>query len=377
MEKYSKYDGVICFAGEDWWYHNHGHFDMKVMECLSKDKKILFVNSVGMRVPTIGKSSKILNKIIRKLKSIAKGAVKVSDNFFVYSPFYLPGKSSEKLSAFLLKIQIQWYAKQLGMSNPLIWVVTPTVSKTALELSKDVIYQRTDKNEELSDGDFEYIKQHVKLLQKSAMLTIYSSNELKNSEELSCKKALHISHGIADVFFDKRSYNLKNELNNDNAKKVLFVGAIDSHTFDIKLLLKAAAQHSDVNFYLVGDVSLDNDINLPSNVIFLGKKEQEEIPSYLNKADVLAMYWLQNDWIKYCSPIKFKEYLSAGKPIVSTQFSGCYEFESKAVYISNCHETFLVNLSLALNTNITDKQNMTVHTWSNKTNDIIKAINEI
>src|SRR5690606_29139771 len=30
------FDGVICFGGEDWWYHNRGHFDMQIMRELSK-----------------------------------------------------------------------------------------------------------------------------------------------------------------------------------------------------------------------------------------------------------------------------------------------------------------------------------------------------
>ena len=66
MEKYSEYDGVICFAGEDWWYHNHGHFDMKVMECLSKDKKILFVNWTYTK-KIIGLEKKVSDKILEKI----------------------------------------------------------------------------------------------------------------------------------------------------------------------------------------------------------------------------------------------------------------------------------------------------------------------
>jgi len=33
------------------------------------------------------------------------------------------------------------------------------------------------------------------------------------------------------------------------------------------------------------------------------------------------MPWQQNQWIQSCNPIKLKEYLALGKPIVSTPFS--------------------------------------------------------
>ena len=47
-------DGVICFGGEDWWYHNRGHFDMQMMRELSRRVPVLYVNSIGMRVPKVG-----------------------------------------------------------------------------------------------------------------------------------------------------------------------------------------------------------------------------------------------------------------------------------------------------------------------------------
>ncbi len=29
------FDGVICFGGEDWWYHNRGHYDIRMRRELS------------------------------------------------------------------------------------------------------------------------------------------------------------------------------------------------------------------------------------------------------------------------------------------------------------------------------------------------------
>jgi len=47
---------------------------------------------------------------------------------------------------------------------------------------------------------------------------------------------------------------------------------------------------------------------------------------------VCLIPWLQNEWISYCNPVKLKEYLALGKPVVSTPFqelrrcgSLCYE----------------------------------------------------
>ncbi|MGH2824975.1 MAG: hypothetical protein ACRDLY_18540, partial [Thermoleophilaceae bacterium] len=46
-----RFDGVICFGGVDWWYHNRGHYDLQMMRELSADRPVLYVNSIGMRMP--------------------------------------------------------------------------------------------------------------------------------------------------------------------------------------------------------------------------------------------------------------------------------------------------------------------------------------
>jgi hypothetical protein len=43
--------------------------------------------------------------------------------------------------------------------------------------------------------------------------------------------------------------------------------------------------------------------------------------------DVLLMPWKQNDWIEACNPIKLKEYLAVGRPIVSTPFAELRRYE--------------------------------------------------
>ena len=30
------FDGIICIGGEDWWYHNRGHFDFQIMRRLAE-----------------------------------------------------------------------------------------------------------------------------------------------------------------------------------------------------------------------------------------------------------------------------------------------------------------------------------------------------
>lgn len=47
------FDGIICIGGEDWWYHNRGHFDFQMMRRLGKHWPVLFVNSLAVRMPSL------------------------------------------------------------------------------------------------------------------------------------------------------------------------------------------------------------------------------------------------------------------------------------------------------------------------------------
>jgi glycosyltransferase involved in cell wall biosynthesis len=50
----------------------------------------------------------------------------------------------------------------------------------------------------------------------------------------------------------------------------------------------------------------------------LGQKAYEQIPHYGKCFDVAILPWKINKWTEAANPIKFKEYLALGKPVVST-----------------------------------------------------------
>src|SRR5262245_38026618 len=86
------FDGVICFGGADWWYHNRSHYDLQMMREASGRMPVLYVNSLGVRVPKMTEGSMFVKRMLRKLKSLTRGFVRVSERFGVLSPFVIPGR---------------------------------------------------------------------------------------------------------------------------------------------------------------------------------------------------------------------------------------------------------------------------------------------
>jgi polysaccharide pyruvyl transferase CsaB len=97
-----------------------------------------------------------------------------------------------------------------------------------------------------------------------------------------------------------------------------YYGAI-SDWFDVKMIDRAAAARPDWQFVLIGN-TFGADISQLSrrrNVHLLGEQPYAILPSYLHQFDVACIPFLRNPLTEATNPVKFYEYLSAGKPTVA------------------------------------------------------------
>src|SRR5215211_483632 len=84
-----KDQSIICFAGEDWWYH-HPHSKNHIMRRLARaGNRVMFVNSISMGLPSLA-SPDLAGKIKRKLGSYAKAVRRTEEGIIVVSPPVLP-----------------------------------------------------------------------------------------------------------------------------------------------------------------------------------------------------------------------------------------------------------------------------------------------
>lgn len=135
------------------------------------------------------------------------------------------------------------------------------------------------------------------------------------------------------------------------ASKIIgYYGAI-SHWFDfdmIEYLSKRFPQHQIV---LIGDlVAGEARLKRLANVQLLGRKPYTELPDYLKTFDVcLIPFDASIDLIKATNPVKFYEYLSAGKKIVATEIPELEPFRDRYAYLANDPKQFGDYVELCLN----------------------------
>jgi len=99
-----------------------------------------------------------------------------------------------------------------------------------------------------------------------------------------------------------------------------YFGVIDER-IDLDLLWESAKKLPEISFVMIGPLAKIEADDLPrlSNIHYLGIKSYNVLPAYLKAFDVAMMPFALNDATKYISPTKTLEYMSAGKPIISTR----------------------------------------------------------
>ncbi|MCH9764570.1 MAG: glycosyltransferase [Alphaproteobacteria bacterium] len=374
------FDGIICIGGEDWWYHNRGHFDFQIMRRLSRRWPVLFVNSLGVRMPSLTEGSQFAARMSRKMKSLMRGVVRVEKGFYVYSPLSVPGPVGATLSDWALAPQIKLAARRAGIRRPLLWVHCPAGADLIGKIENaGVVMQRTDRFEAFPEGDPERLSGQIKQIRDAADLVVYCNQHLADEERDLVRRQLVITHGVDAEAFIAAGY-VKSDGPTDVAHiarpRVGFVGGIDAHTFDPQLFLDVVQRVPEAEFVMVGACSLPEGWCPHDNVHFVGRRTYESIARYMAAMDVLIMPWNNSEWIKACNPIKLKEYLAVGRPVVTTDFPALAPWRD-VVRVAEGSETFAEQISAALREPYETEEleaRIQAETWSHKASDLADTL---
>jgi GT2 family glycosyltransferase len=331
----------VCFSGQDWWYHNRGHSDFQLMLRLARDRKVLLVNSLGMRFPVPGRTSMPLRRVARKLRSTAKvlrRPVPDLPDFAVLSPillpFYAPGPL-QRLSAGLVRLQVRAACRHLGIDEPAVMVTLPTAWPVVAPLRRTtLVFNRCDKHSAFADSDPDVVAAHEDALLRQADHVVYASRALLAEERaVAGPRGRFIDHGVdLDLFGPRDQTEEPPDLRAIPRPRIGYFGGLNAFQLDFDLLARLADEIEGAQLVLIGaaDTSI-RPLTRRANVWHLGPRPHEQIPAYGSGFDVAIMPWLHNDWIQHCNPIKLKEYLALGLPVVSTRFP---EIERYADWVS-------------------------------------------
>ena len=130
-----------------------------------------------------------------------------------------------------------------------------------------------------------------------------------------------------------------------------FYGVLDER-MDLELIAAVADARPDWTIVMVGPVVKISSDELPrrSNIQYPGGADYADLPARLAEWDVALMPFAINDSTRFISPTKTPEYLSAGKPVVSTPIRDVVRHygDLAAVGIADTAEAFVAACKTAL-----------------------------
>jgi len=348
---------IICFGGEDWWYH-HPHSKNHLMRRFARaSNKVIFVNSISMGLAPM-KSKELAPRIARKLKSYAKLARTTEEGITVVSPAIVPFFGNRALTIAnrrLLTAQITRLARRRGLSHPILWIAIPTAVEVIGRLNEQlVIYHVSDKydaNTMDHATDPAFIRSLHERAIGAADLIFYSSRKLL-AEAIEGLERSHLLEQAVD--FDHWSQichgdlNVAAEVKKIPHPRIGYFGAIEPWLIDQELIKLAARERPDWNWIFIGNKSRGLEIESLSNVHFLPPVPYQALPNYAAGFDVCVLPWnTEVPFTSYGSAIKVREYLASGKPVVISPLPE-YESMSEVLRIGRSHGQFLELVDEAL-----------------------------
>ena len=237
-----------------------------------------------------------------------------------------------------------------AIERPVLWYYTPLMFGFSAALAKEAACVVYDCMDELSNfkGASPRLKAAERELVASADVIFTGGYSLYEA-----KRAWHAnihpfpSSVDRDHFAAARDRVARDEPADQKTlprPRLGFYGVIDER-LDLELLAALADALPEVTLVMVGPVVKIDPADLPQrpNIAYLGGKSYAQLPAYLAGWDAAMMPFAINEATRFISPTKTPEYLSGGRPVVSTAIVDVRRHygELEAVKVCDTHGEFV------------------------------------
>ena len=181
------------------------------------------------------------------------------------------------------------------------------------------------------------------------------SSSLRQKKELDDKFSnicVHIPNGVDLKMFGKKLNKPKYYSN--LSKPIAVFSGFPGHWFDMVLVNKTALRFPHIEFVMIGPFSKKLRRSSPVNVHFIGVLPHQELPAYLQHADVGIIPFrldARESFVDYIHPLKLYEYLASSLPVVSTFWEELAQINSPAL-LAHSEDEFAEKIEVALSKSV-------------------------
>jgi len=340
---------ILCFAN-DWG--GDPTSKTHIMRRLATKNRVLWVNSVGMRRPTA--SRRDLRRMVAKVRRSLGGCVEVEPNLFVANPLVLPFPGValvDRLNAGILAAWLRRLCRRLGIDRPILWTFPPHVNRLIGRLGERmVIYHCVDEYSAFAGVARDALITMERDLIRRAHLVLTSSEQLRDERRRLNPNTHFVPHGV-DVAHFARALDPATEVPADLRELprpvIGFVGAL-AEWVDLELIRAVAAARPEWSVVLVGKATTDlGPLRGLPNIHILGQRPYATLPGYCRGFDVGIIPFVRDELTVRANPLKLREYLAAGLPVVSTTLPEVARYDG-LVRLADGREAFLAGIEAAL-----------------------------
>jgi glycosyltransferase involved in cell wall biosynthesis len=144
---------------------------------------------------------------------------------------------------------------------------------------------------------------------------------------------------------------------------------------DLDLIAYVARRHPEWSFVLIGKPLTDlSRLDGLSNVHVLGRRAHEDLPRYCKAFSVGIIPYVTNERISHVNPIKLREYLCAGLPVVSVAIPEVEHFSNHCA-VARDYDEFNAAIEAAIKNDTTQLRqlrsaSMRSETWEQRVQDL-------
>jgi glycosyltransferase involved in cell wall biosynthesis len=340
---------IICFSN-DW--DGDPLSKKHIMLRLSRKNRVLWVNSLGNRNPSA--SVRDLKRVFKKVQDFSGGCREVAENIHTFSPLAIPfhgNAAARALNRHFVAWSVRRAYRRLGFKNPITWTFLPTSGEIVGALNeKLIVYHCVDEFSEFTGTDKNAILDMERDLLRKADQVLVSSGPLYETKKPHNPRTSMVTHGV-DLDHFRKACDPKVVLPADIAglgRPVIGFYGLVADWVDLNLIRFLAVSRPSWAFVLIGKVDTDiSPIEGLANVHLLGRKPYSVLPSYCAGVDVAILPFVVNQLTFASNPLKLREYLAAGLPVVTTDIPEARRL-GKHVRVGTTYDEFMAHIETCL-----------------------------
>jgi teichuronic acid biosynthesis glycosyltransferase TuaH len=224
-----------------------------------------------------------------------------------------------------LERQILKAAARLGLHDPLLWVNDAAYAEFSVHSGWPSLYDITDDwlLMPLPPRQRDRLASNEKLLLEHSGAVVVCSPDLERTR--GTDRAVELIPNGVDVELFRTPRTRPSSL--PPAPVALYVGTLHAERrLDVPLLLDLARALPDVHIALLGPNHLPTEttaeLERVPNIHLLGPRPYDQVPAFMQHADVVIIPHLVNPFTESLDPIKAYECVAAGRPTIATPVAG-------------------------------------------------------